>query len=137
MVAMYWLRALRLAREGARRFFANLVKSFLVFVCSEFVLSSMFRMDYSRSQGLSMCVAFAALVRWQSFRRSRHIPSATKRAVIERDLPGGGYDPRLHHIDHIYPHSRGGSNTRDNLRVIEKKRNLQKGAKRPGLRDMF
>ena len=137
VVALYWLRALRLAREGARRFLANVLKSGLVFVGSEFILSSALKMDYSRSQGLSLCVAFVALVRWQSFRRSRHISRATKDAVVARDLPGGGYDPQLHHIDHIRPHSRGGSNTGDNLRVIEKKRNLQKGAKRPGLRDMF
>ena len=113
------------------------MKSGLLFVASEFVLSSMLKMDYSRSQGLSLCVAFVALIRWQSAKRSRHIMNATKRAVIERDLPGGGYDPQLHHIDHVWPHSRGGSNTGDNLRVIDKKRNLQKGAKRPGLRDMF
>jgi len=137
VVALYWLRALRLAREGARRFFSNVVKSVLVFVCSAFVLSSVFKIDHSRSQGLSLCVAFVALIRWQSFKRSRYIPNATKRAVVARDLPGGGYDPRLHHIDHVWPHSRGGSNTGDNLRVLERKRNLQKGAKRPRLRDMF
>jgi 5-methylcytosine-specific restriction endonuclease McrA len=137
VVALYWLRALRLARQGARRFLSNVVKSALVFLCSAFVLSSVFKIDHSRSQGLSLCVAFVALIRWQSFRRSRYIPNATKRAVVARDLPGGGYDPRLHHIDHVWPHSRGGSNTGDNLRVLERKRNLQKGAKRPRMRDMF
>ena len=137
VVALYWLRALRLAREGARRFLSNVLKSGFVFVAFEFVLSSMLKMDYSRSQGLSLCVAFVALIRWQSAKRSRHIPNSAKRAVIERDLPGGGYDPQVHHIDHVWPHSKGGSNTTDNLRVIEKRRNLRKGAKRPGLRDMF
>jgi 5-methylcytosine-specific restriction endonuclease McrA len=98
---------------------------------------ALFKLDKSRAQGLSMCAAFIALVIWQSGKRSRYIPAATKRAVIARDLPDGSYDPRIHHIDHIWPHSRGGSNTRDNTRVIEKKRNLQKGAKRPRMRDMF
>jgi 5-methylcytosine-specific restriction endonuclease McrA len=137
VVGLYWMRALRLAREGIRRFLSNVVKSGFVFVASQFVLSRVLKMDYARSQGLSLCVAFVALVRWQSVKRSRHISRATKQAIIARDLPAGGYDPQLHHIDHVWPHSRGGSNTGDNLRVIEKRRNLKKGAKRPGLRDMF
>jgi hypothetical protein len=137
LVALYWLRALRLAREGVRRFLVNVAKSLIVFVVCDVALSTLFKLDHSRAQGLSMCAAFIALVIWQSRKRSRYIRAATKRAVIARDLPDGGYDPRIHHIDHIWPHSRGGSNTRDNTRVIEKKRNLQKGAKRPRMRDMF
>lgn len=68
-------------------------------------------------------------------RRSRHIPLGIKRKVIARDLNGQPYDPQQHHIDHIWPHSRWGSNTSDNLRVIERSRNLRKGAKLPKLRD--
>jgi 5-methylcytosine-specific restriction endonuclease McrA len=137
LFALYWLRALRLAREGVRRFLANVAKSVLVFVVSDVALSTLFKLDNSRAQGLSMCAAFIALVIWQSRKRSRHISTSTRRAIIERDMPGGGYDPQRHHIDHVWPHARGGSNTQDNLRVIEKKRNLQKGAKRPRMRDMF
>jgi len=74
--------------------------------------------------------------RWQSRKRSRFIPKATRRAVIRRDLKGEAFDPEKHHIDHVWPFSRGGSHTTDNLRVIEKKRNLQKGAKRPRMREM-
>jgi 5-methylcytosine-specific restriction endonuclease McrA len=44
---------------------------------------------------------------------------------------------RKHHIDHIWPHSAGGSNTVDNLRVIPKKKNLRKGAKKPKLKDLL
>jgi 5-methylcytosine-specific restriction endonuclease McrA len=75
--------------------------------------------------------------RWQSRKRSRFIPKATRRAVIRRDLKGEAFDPEKHHIDHVWPFSRGGSHTTDNLRVIEKKRNLQKGAKRPRMREMW
>jgi 5-methylcytosine-specific restriction endonuclease McrA len=137
LLALYWLRALRLAREGARRFLANVAKSLLVFIVSDVALSTLFKLDNSRAQGLSMCAAFIALVIWQSRKRSRHISTSTRRAIIEWDMPGGEYDPQRHHIDHIWPHARGGSNTADNLRVIEKRRNLQKGAKRPRIRDMF
>jgi 5-methylcytosine-specific restriction endonuclease McrA len=135
--ALYWLRALRLARDGARRFLANVAKSVVVFIVSDVALATLFKLDRSRAQGLSICIAFFAWVIWQSRKRSRHISTSTRRAIIDRDLPGGEYDPQRHHIDHIWPHSKGGSNTRDNLRVIEKKRNQQKGAKRPRMRDMF
>ena len=47
------------------------------------------------------------------------------------------WDPKKHHVDHVWPFSRGGSHTTDNLRVIEKKKNLRKGAKLPRLRDMW
>ena len=95
------------------------------------------RLERSQVQGFSMCLAFFAFIVWQSRKRSRHISTSMRRAIINRDLPGGEYDPQRHHIDHIWPHARGGSNTKDNLRVIEKRRNLQKGAKRPRMRDMF
>jgi hypothetical protein len=70
-------------------------------------------------------------------KRSRHISKATRRAVIERDLKGEAFDPQKHHVDHVWPFSRGGSHTTDNLRVIEKKTNLRKGAKRPQMREMW
>ena len=131
LFALYWLRALRLAREGARRFLANAAKSVLVFIVSDVALSNVFKLDDSRAHGLSMCAAFIALVIWQSRKRSRYIPKAVRQAVIERDLPDGGYDPRKHHIDHIYPHSRGGSNTLDNTRVIEKRGICRRGQNGP------
>jgi len=82
-------------------------------------------------------LSFALLVRWQNKKRSRYIRKATRRAVIERDLKGEKFDPQKHHVDHVWPFARGGSHTSDNLRVIEKKKNLQKGAKRPRLREMW
>jgi len=82
-------------------------------------------------------VAFVFFVRLQGKRRSRYISKATRRAVIERDLKGEKFDPKKHHVDHVWPFSRGGSHTTDNLRVIEKKKNLRKGAKLPRMRDMW
>ena len=83
---------------------------------------------------------FVALIlfgRIQSRKRSRYISEATRRTVIARDLKGERYDPQKHHIDHVWPFSRGGSHTTDNLRVIEKKKNLRKGANRPRMREMW
>ena len=59
-----------------------------------------------------------------------------QRAVIARDLKDEEYDPARHNIDHVWPQSKGGSNTSDNLRVIEKQKNLKKGAKQPRLHEM-
>ena len=70
-------------------------------------------------------------------KRSRSIPAKVRREVIARDLKGEEYDSSKHHIDHKWAFSRGGGHTRDNLRVIEKEKNLRKGAKKPGVWDMF
>jgi hypothetical protein len=69
--------------------------------------------------------------------RGRYIPAKVKRAVIARDLKGEKYNPKKHHLDHVWPHSKGGSNTGDNLRVISRKANLKKGAKKPSIGDLF
>ena len=140
LIALYWLRALRLAREGARLFLYNLLKAFITFFIALAVCSApqlRVHVQSAQAKGISGFIAFIFFLYWQGKRRSRYIPKATRRAVIARDLKGEKYDSKKHHIDHVWPHSRGGSHTKDNLRVIEKKKNLQKGAKRPGFRDMF
>ena len=137
VIAIYWLRALRLAREGARLFLRNLAKSALVFLVAAIALAEGVHLPEGQVQGLSACIAFIAFIRWQSRKRSRYVPSATRRAITARDLKGEPLDSQKHHIDHVWPHSRGGSNTADNLRVIDKTKNLRKGAKRPGMREMF
>ncbi len=137
LIALYWFRALRLARQGARLFLCNLAKSIVVFCFSAVGMTSLAHMEPKQSEVLSFIVAFIVFVRWQNQKRSRYISQKTKRAVIARDLKGEKYDSSKHHIDHVWPFARGGSHTEDNLRVIEKKKNLQKGAKRPGMRDMW
>ena len=139
-VVLYWLRALRLAREGARLLLSNILKAIIVFCIVLVVCSTpqvQVRVPTAQAKGISGFIAVILFLYWQGQKRSRYIPKATKRAVIARDLKGEQYDSKTHHIDHVWPHSKGGSQTSDNLRVIPKKKNLQKGAKRPGLRDMF
>jgi hypothetical protein len=140
VVCLYWLRALRLAREGARRFLKNLMKAIVLLFAVILILPAFRSLTHwvSKQEQLTAgFVSFFLLVRWQNQKRSRYIPKATRRAVIERDLKGENFDPEKHHVDHVWPFSRGGSHTTDNLRVIGKKRNLKKGAKRPRLREMW
>ena len=135
LFALYWLRALRLAREGARRFMFNLARSVIVFVVSLIALAASGRLERSQVQGLSFCVAFLAFIIWNSRKRSRHISTSTRRAIIERDLPRGEYDPQRHHIDHIVPFSKFGDHSATNLRVLPQNENLSRGAKMPKFKD--
>jgi hypothetical protein len=70
-------------------------------------------------------------------RRSRTIPAHIKREVINRDLKGVEFDPKLHHIDHIVPYSLDGDHSPENLRVIPKVENLRRGARRPKLKELL
>jgi hypothetical protein len=69
----------------------------------------------------------------------RRIPTAIRREVIARDLTSKGlrWDPEKYHIDHVVPFSRGGDNSARNLRVIERHKNLRKGARMPGFWDFL
>lgn len=139
-VALYWLRALRLAREGARRFLRNLLKAVIVFYALMATLAATRLQTHLAPPQEQVIAGFVAIIlfgQWQSKKRSRYIPKSTRRAVVERDLKGEKFDPQEHSIDHVWPFARGGSHTTDNLRVLEKKKNLRKGAKRPKLRDMW
>jgi hypothetical protein len=132
---LYWLRAFRLAREGVLSLIGSFAIGVLIFIVGAQVLvaAGVKRDDAPLIAGL---VGGAYFLKSRN-RRSRYIPASVKRAVIARDLKGKRYNSAKHHIDHVWPYSRGGSNTIDNLRVIEKEKNLQKGARRPALRDMW
>ena len=140
VVGLYWLRALRLARQGARRFIWNSVKAFVVFYLLVAALNGMSlktHLTHGQEQVIAGFVAVLCFGRLKRKKRPRAIPRATRRAVIERDLKGERFDPEKHQIDHVWPFSKGGSHTTDNLRVLDKKKNLQKGAKRPRMREMW
>jgi hypothetical protein len=141
VVCLYWLRALRLAWEGARLFLRNLMMAVMLFFALLAVLPAFELRTHMTSPQEKVLAGFVAVFWFGTLRRrkkrSRHISKATRRAVIDRDLKGEKFDPKKHHVDHVWPFSKGGSHTTDNLRVIEKKKNLQKGAKRPRLREMW
>lgn len=70
-------------------------------------------------------------------RRSRHVPSRI-RHKIEAEWEartGKKINRRKKHLDHRVPFALGGGHTEDNLRIIDKGKNLRKGKKLPGLFD--
>jgi len=69
----------------------------------------------------------------QAQKRSRWIPTATRRKVIElfERKTGAKYDPRVHHIDHKVPFAKGGGHTLENLRVVDHRINRKKAGKMP------
>ncbi len=140
VVCLYWLRALRLARQGARHFIRHVLKG-VIFFCGAMVVFSALRPHTPLLPSQELVIAgFLAMLyfgRLRGEKRPRSIPKSVRKAVIERDLKGEQFDLERHHVDHVWPFSKGGSHTSDNLRVIEKKRNLKKGAKRPRMRDMW
>lgn len=77
----------------------------------------------------------AILVAGLAFRmrpgRRRYVRAPDRRRAIAKwELKTGKkFDPRKHELDHVVPFSRGGSSTRDNLRVEDRKYNRSKGAK--------
>lgn len=72
------------------------------------------------------------IVGFRAPRRSRYIPRLERRKAIAKfELTGRRFDPRIHEIDHVIPFAKGGSNTAENLRVIEREANRAKSAKSP------
>lgn len=132
LTLVYWLRVLSLARQGVRLLFENLLfAAFAFLVCTAYLYHNYpwtERQDEILS-GSAALVLFFALSKFR--RRSRYIPKAVRRAVIARDLKGEHFNSRKHNIDHIWPFSKGGSNTTDNLRILSRSENLRKRAKRP------
>jgi hypothetical protein len=80
---------------------------------------------------LGMVVGFVVANRTRP-RRSRYVSRAARRKVIARfERTGRRYNSREYEIDHVVPHSKGGTSTADNLKVIPRARNRTKGAKSP------
>jgi hypothetical protein len=137
VAVLYWFRALRLAREGARGFLRKISVGVLTFVIVYLILTKQHLvMNHDTAMIVSLISALVSFSLVKT-RRTRYISKRVRREVIERDLKGESYDSSKHHIDHVWPYSKGGSNTADNLRVIEKRKNLAKGAKRPRLGEMW
>src|SRR5439155_22903265 len=82
VMCLYWLRALRLAREGARLFLRNLLKAFVVFCFSMVVLGAtrlQTHFEPSQEQLVAGVVALVFFSQFQSRKRSRYISKSTRR----------------------------------------------------------
>jgi hypothetical protein len=136
IAVLYCLKAIRLSRDAVRQALRLALGGFLLGLVF-YAVRGKEAGDLPLSDGLLF--GFLALVFVPRRKRSRYIPADVRRAVIARDFKGREheYNSQRHHIDHKWPHSRGGGNTTDNLRVLAKEKNLKKGAKRPGAGDMF
>ena len=143
-VCVYWLLVLRRAREGLRHFARNI---FYAAAAVYLVVAGFWLMTHVQNRSPTAPIIFAVGFAFLAFgiislrkkrpARKRAIPLSVRQAVTSRDLGNTPFDPDKHHIDHIWPFSKGGSHTPDNLRVIAKTENLRKGAKRPRLRDIW
>jgi hypothetical protein len=138
--AAYVYRAYQIGRRRAQFMKFKLKRvavAVSLYFCGAYALISK---GYSVPEGivfgalLGLCVAHLAVSRP---RHNRRLPAHIKRAVIARDLKGQPFDPRVHHIHHVVPFSRGGDNSMSNLKVISKTENLQRRDKMPSLRDLL
>ncbi len=129
------IRTISAAREGIRHDLSRVGGAALVGV----VIYGLFAAIRPGNVELATGLAGAGVLCVLAFgrKRSRHIPAHVRQAVIARDLRGAKFDPRRHHLDHIQPFSRGGSHTEDNLRVVNRRKNLRKGARKPKPWDWF
>ena len=135
--------AVVLARNayGRRHWIAWQVARFAVFFVAALAIAVLMRAIGIRgwwvfyvAVGLSSPVYSAW--RWS---RSRHIPAAVRRKVIEKweGRTGKRFDPKLYEIDHKVPFAKGGWHTTDNLRVVRRAANRGKGHREPTLEDWF
>ena len=76
---------------------------------------------------LLICV----LIRRAQPRRSRYVSARTKRQAIAKHEKETGktFKRGRDEFDHIVPHSRGGGNSEDNIQILPKKKNREKGAR--------
>ena len=132
---LYILKVIRLTRESLRPLLRNFAIGFLVGLLY-YAQWGKPTGDKPINNGIFFGAVTAAVLHKK---RSRYYSPKLKKEVIARHFKGREhkYDPRKHHVDHKVAFAKGGSHTLDNLRVIDRKKNLQKGAKWPGLWDMF
>ena len=129
----------QVARRARREVKFRLRRAAVAMLLYGFSAWTLLSLRYSTAETLIVSILFG-LTPLYFMRRTapqRKLPPHVRRKVIARDLKGKPFDPNLHQIDHIVPLSKGGDTSVENLRVIPKSENLQKGAKMPRLRDLL
>lgn len=124
------LVGIRRRREGIRYRLGRVILVELAYLTVAFLLLAV-----GQNPVVAILAGFvcALLVDRRTPARSRYIPRSERRKAIARwELrTGRKFNPRLYHVDHVVPFAKGGSSTADNLQVMERRKNLSKGAKSP------
>lgn len=126
-------------KETIRFKIRRLIVFLVVYLTTAFILTNQ-GLPPSEAILVSVLVGLGlALLLVKPLTMDRRIPKSVRRQVIARDLTSKGlkWNPAKYHIDHVVPVSRGGDNSPRNLRVIEKHKNLRKGAKMPSFWDFL
>jgi Flp pilus assembly protein TadB len=124
------LLGVRRRREGIRHGLRRVILVELTYLIVGFLLLAV---GQSPVVAILAGIVCALLVDRRAPARSRYIPRSERRKAVARwELrTGRKFNPRLYHVDHVVPFAKGGSSTADNLEVMERRKNLSKGAKSP------
>lgn len=131
-VVIFFVVASLLHRSGSIAWKLDLIVRALVAYFGVALVSA-YLFQVRPEMAITFGVIAALLVDRAQPNRSRAIPAATRRRVIERweQETGKKFNSRAHEIDHIVPFSKGGDHSERNLQIVTKRRNRAKGAKSP------
>jgi hypothetical protein len=131
MAAVTFMLSVSRAREGIRHKLYRMFVALTVYCIAVIVMTQV----QHAAMPVAMTVGILAGLVADLFvpARSRHIPTGTRRAIVSdwERKHGRKFSAREYELDHDVPFSRGGSSTRDNLRVRSRRYNRAKGARRP------
>lgn len=130
VVLFFLLVSIRRRREAIRHRLRRAIIVEAVYFGAALILVQMGRTPL---EALFAGIAAALLVNQTLPGRSRYIPASVKRkARAKFELrTGEKFNSRKHEYDHEIAFSKGGSNTEDNIRVVERLKNRAKGGKSP------
>ena len=106
------VREIWASRQGIAHRLKRSLKGTAVFLVSLLVLSKS-QVALSNADAVLFALLAGAVVVAFSSKRPRRIPAKVRREVTPHyeAQTGAKYDPRKHHLDHIWPFVRGGSHT--------------------------
>ncbi len=129
-VAVLVLASLYARREHIHHELRRLLGSTVVAVVA-FAIARQTQASPGTALTIAALFGFVVFSSWR--KRSRYPRAAARRRTIAKwELETGKkYNAQRYEVDHKIPFVQGGSNTEDNLQVIEKKRNRAKGGRGP------
>jgi len=101
------------------------------FICAVIAFFALWKLGLQPLVAYIVALVIGVLIRRAQPRRPRYVSARTKRQAIanwEKET-GQTFNRRIHELDHILAHSRGGGNSGDNIQVLTRKKNRSKGAR--------